>query len=422
MTSKRKFATAIALLGSLSLATASRAATFRIEIDYMVGTHSHQPSAAVIAAVQQMFACQGHTLIVDVSNAVTHYNVLQRNPANCGQSLFSYSGLPNSFGAIKAANFNHVGASPAWHYCIFAHNYEDSSCNTTGSSGLAEGVDDFVVTLGSFSGGTGTTFDQAATLAHEFGHNLGLSHCGNMNCPTNTDNGDPDWVGPYVPNMPSIMSYRYQLAGVQFNMLCNGLTFDEALFKNIDYSHGRMCALNENSLNEIAGTQMQSTDWDCDGTLEAAVAQDINGTNAGWCGSLGNRSTLNDYNEWANIDDGANLVGRSLEDRLRRPETPCITAEEWESVRNDLSQRGSCGQPALATESCISGENMYIGTFFLAEIGTCVLPYDSVIQAQAAAPNNSVYYIKPGTYDETNNSLLNKPGKYFCNTGTAIIR
>jgi hypothetical protein len=87
-----------------------------------------------------------------------------------------------------------------------------------------------------------------------------------------------------------------------------------------------------------------------------------------------------------------------------------------------MSQRGACGQPALAIESCISGENVYIGPLNLIEIGTCILPFDSVIQAQASSPNGSVYYLKPGTYDETNNSLLNKPGKYFCNTGSAIIR
>lgn len=175
MTSRKFCSLAFALAGWLTLAASAPADTFRIEIDYMVGAHSHQPSAAVIAAVQQMFACQGHTLIVDVSNSVTHYNTLRRNPGNCGQSLFTYSGSADSFGAIKAANFDHAGASPAWHYCIFAHNYEDTTCSASGSSGLAEGVNDFVVTLGSFTGGIGTEFDQAATLAHEFGHNLGLS-------------------------------------------------------------------------------------------------------------------------------------------------------------------------------------------------------------------------------------------------------
>ena len=46
------------LLAALALGAAAtaNADTFRIEIDYMVGPdHSHEPSATVIAAVQQMF-------------------------------------------------------------------------------------------------------------------------------------------------------------------------------------------------------------------------------------------------------------------------------------------------------------------------------------------------------------------------------
>lgn len=426
-----------ALVAMAAASGVARAETMRIEIDYMVGgspNHSHQPSQAVLDAVVQMFACQGHTLIIEVSNSVTHYNVLQRNPAgtgcaDCNAAFFSYSGESASFGSIKNANFDHAGDSPAWHYCIFAHQYEDSCCSTTTSSGLAEGSsDDFIVSLGAFSNNVGTEFDQAATLAHEFGHNLGLSHCGSMYC--GGDTGDPDYVGPYVPNMPSVMSYRYQLAGVKSNMLFNGLTFDLALFKNIDYSHGRMCTLNENSLSEIAGTQMVSTDFDCDGTIEGGVVvQDLNGGNSGWCSASGNRTSLFDYNEWLNLDDplsgegGGEGGGNGLVElpQIAPIEYSCITAEEATEVAEEIMMRGGGTQPALATESCISGENVYVGTLFIVEAGTCVLPYDSIIQAHNAMPNNSRFYIKPGTYNETNNSLLNKPGYYFCNTGTAII-
>jgi hypothetical protein len=113
---------------------ASNAATFRIEIDYMVGTHSHQPSQLVINAVVQMFACQGHTLIIDVDDAIPHHNVLIRDPDDC-DSFFGYSGAANSFGALKAQFFDHTHAN-GWHYCIFAHNYQDDNCNLCGLSRL----------------------------------------------------------------------------------------------------------------------------------------------------------------------------------------------------------------------------------------------------------------------------------------------
>ena len=41
-----------------------------VEIDWMDnGSHSHQPSTSEIDAVVQMFACQGITLNVDISNS-----------------------------------------------------------------------------------------------------------------------------------------------------------------------------------------------------------------------------------------------------------------------------------------------------------------------------------------------------------------
>ncbi len=404
----------------LLLAGPAVADTFRIEIDYMVGTHSHQPSNAVIQAVQQMFACQGHTLIVQVDDAITHYNVLKRNPANCTQSLFTYSGSADSYGAIKAANFDNNGGG--WHYCIFAHQYQDNTCSTTTSSGLANGSVDFIVTLGAFSGQTGTLFEQAATLAHEFGHNLGLSHCGTMDCGSDTTTAT--YVGPFVPNLPSIMSYRYQLDGVRANLLCTNMTIEAALFKDIDYSHGRMCTLNENNLNENRGTTMSPTDWDCDGTLEASVAQDINGGNNGWCGSTGNLTTMSDYNEWANITDvaGAGTSPQLLSIRSDI-EYSCITLEEYQKFKDEQAGIPGCVQPALSTESCLSSQRMvYVGTLAGVEDGRCVRPYDSLQQAHDAAPNNSVFWLLPGTINEAGSVLLDKPGTYWANGGSAVVQ
>ncbi|MEE9296172.1 MAG: hypothetical protein V3W34_14595 [Phycisphaerae bacterium] len=426
--------------------------TFRIEIDYMgigpnedpdqdpcqgvlADTHDHQPSQLVLDAVIQMFACQGHTLIIDLNtanNVIPHWCVLAADPnADCG-NFFTYQSkaVPNTFAKFKAANFDHAGDPEPWHYCIFGHRQEVSdgdaepTCIPTGSSGRADGGQNFVVTLGGKGpDNTGSEYFQAATIAHEFGHNLGLSHCGIMNC---ANSSDPDYVGPFVPNMPSTMSYRYQLFGLKTRMLFFGLTFDEALFKELDYSHGRMCGLNELDLDEVRGTTMMSVDWDCFGGLENSVIQDINGGGSGWCDADFKYTWQWDYPEWSNLVDGAVLVQRGrpedlLElERRKANQVPCIDVAEWEEISNELGLRG--GGPTLEIEPCISGKNVYIGPTPFESLGTCLQAFTSVQTAHDSSPSNSVFYLVPGTYDEVGSVVLNKRGKYFCKTGAAEIR
>lgn len=416
----RCVAMVLSILCRIPALTAS-ADTFRIEIDYMVGAdHTHEPSPAVISAVQQMFACQGHHLMIEVDDALPHYDVLRRDPGDCSKSLFDYAGSPDSFGALYWEYCDHkFDLEEAWHYCIFAHQYEDDTCNTTTSSGLAQVAGEvFIVTLGGFAGQTGTPYQQAATLAHEFGHNLGLLHCGTMEC---SDSSDPAFVDDYTPNLPSIMSYRYQLAGVYNQMVCLGLTVPEAPFKNLDYSHGRMCGLDENNLSESFGTGMARTDWDCDGSLGGIVAQDISGNGLGgtWCGSTGNRTLLWDYDEWSNIVDYATTQAKEMRPVPR--EVSCITAEEWQRVKVELKAQGGCPDPTLMIEPCLSGWNVYIGSGAI-PIGSCCFPISSVRVAHDSSPDGSVFYITPGTYDEHSTLLLTKPGIYFCHYGTAILK
>lgn len=409
---KPLIALTITLATGLLAPSPGRAATFKIEIDYMVSAgHSHRPSQAVIDAVVQMFACQNHTLIIDVDDALPHYNVLRRDPDNCGGSLFDYDGEAASFGSLRDTYFDRIN-DLSWNYCIFAHQYEDANCNTTGSSGLGQLPGRyFVVTLGSFSGQVGTPFDQAATLAHEFGHNLGLTHCGVPNC---------DADGNYNPILPSIMSYRYQLAGVATNVLCNNIAPPEAIFKDIDYSDGRMCDQNELALNENNGTFMLPVDWDCDGTFEASVVQDIGGDNDGWCGDATGLSLLEDTNEWSAV-----ALYAELRDRGELPppkEVSCITAEEWAQMQAEMNARGSCAQPALQTETCRSGRNVFVTTGAGFGVGWCTSPIRGVQNAQSLATPGSAYFLRPGDYNESGVTTLNKNGVWMCNTGVATIR
>jgi hypothetical protein len=396
---------------------------FNIEIDYMVDTdHTHKPNQAEIDAVVQMFACQGYTLNVEISDQLTHYDVLVRDPLCL--VFFEYVGEDASFGRIKLNNFDHNG-QPGWHYCIFGHDYEGANCQVTGSSGLAESPGgNLIVTLGSFSNQIGTPFDRAATLAHEFGHNLGLSHCGGG------DSGGPspgscNNVGDNPPNLGSIMSYYYQLNGVRSGQLCHGLSFDEAaLFKEIDYSHGTMCTLNEAALDELFGTGMMGVDWNCSGQITGVRAQDLDWppNSSTWCGATGGLQTLFDFDEWAFIDSTAAATASGS--IPPGPAVSCITAHEVEQHRTTA---GHCPQPTLRTESCEGRRMMYLQPSGSGSPnGNCDAPFNNVQSAHDAAPDGSVLFFRAGYYGQSGPIVLTKPLKIFSTPtttdSTAVIQ
>ncbi|MHC4696036.1 MAG: zinc metalloprotease [Planctomycetota bacterium] len=390
------------LIATATLGSRARADTFNIEIDYMVKTgadaHSHQPTTDEVNAVIQMFACQGHTLNIVVDDALPHYNAIPREPPDCG-TVFGYSGEPGSWGQLKADYFDHAGQG-GWHYCIFAHRYEylndDGDCVPSGSSGLAElGGDDLIVSLGGWTDDIGTPWDRAGTLAHEFGHNLGLHHCGDMSCGS---------VGPRPLNVASVMSYYYQLSGVRANLECQGLTHVGAsLFKNLDFSHGTMCTLYEGALWEFFGTGMMSVDWNCNGTIAGTPAQDLNGWAPNSCGADTGLQILSDYNEWANIYDTTRDRDAQL-DNL--PESSCITLEEIDAYRAD---RAWCPQPAAVPEACEGSFMYYVSTNGdPSNSGDCSSPRRNLMDAYGTAPYGSVIYLAPGTYDEVTPLTLDK--------------
>ncbi len=397
-------------------ASAQPPSVINVEIDWMVDStpgniHSHIPNQAEINAVVQMFACHGITLNVQLSTGVAHVNVLQTDP-NDTTNFFGYTG-PNSFGAIKNANFNNTGGG--WHYCLFAHNYTDSAGRPTGgSSGLAETgapgqvADDFVVTLGSFSGQVGTAWDRAGTFAHELGHNLGLRHAGNM---------DASIAGTNTPSVPSIMTYFFQLAGVKANLECQGLTFPgQNLFKNLDYSNGVGCTLDENNLNESFGSGMRSVDWNCNGVVVGTAARDISNasTRAGWCGANGARTILTDYDEWSNIrnyfpaTDGSTVAATTIS---------CITAREAEEY---TKVTGGCPQPSIANENCVAARMLYVRTGSGSGTGTCSNAFFGFNTAYAAVVNGDILYFAGGTFPTGGQVRLDRPCILVAPSGAII--
>ncbi|OLF17655.1 hypothetical protein BU204_10590 [Actinophytocola xanthii] len=160
----------------------------------------------------------GIDLVVEVSNTLPEQEVLS---------------MPEDFDAIKAdpANFD-PARDPYVHYNIWGHQY-DTGLGPTGSSGLAWFSDDqdFLVSLGGFAGGNGTTRHQAGTFVHELGHTLGLAH------------GGGDGVN-HKPNYLSAMNYNFQLSGLK------DLTTGESL---VAYSDETLPTLDAGALDEPAG-------------------------------------------------------------------------------------------------------------------------------------------------------------------------
>ncbi|MFP2924056.1 hypothetical protein ACLESO_02325 [Pyxidicoccus sp. 3LG] len=167
--------------------------------------------------------------------------------------------------------------APFFHYGLIANQYDGGF-----SSGLSRGIPghDFMVTLGNWSTPGGTEQQQAGTIMHELGHNIGLQHGGNegMN---------------YKANYLSVMSYMYQLNGLRVDGT-NGV---------VDYSRLRVAAVNEPFLNELTafapfaptteadlarygvringslrtGTASANLDFNGNGVIQAGVvAQDLN--------------------------------------------------------------------------------------------------------------------------------------------------
>jgi hypothetical protein len=117
--------------------------------------------------------------------------------------------------------------APYFHYLLVANQYDGG-----GSSGKSRGIPghDFLMTLGNWSTPGGTVQQQAGTIMHELGHNLGLMHGGNEDLNRK-------------PNYLSIMSYTYQLGGLRVNGT-SGV---------VDYSRVRIASVSEGAVNEVNG-------------------------------------------------------------------------------------------------------------------------------------------------------------------------
>ncbi|HEX6163369.1 MAG TPA: Calx-beta domain-containing protein, partial [Vicinamibacterales bacterium] len=270
------------------------------------GAHTHRPTQAMIDRVSAAFAASplnnpdgttGITLIHDFGQGgVFSGGTVVAHAANI-------AGGVNGADFINTKNANFAAnRSGYFHYVLMAHWYTDS----LGSSGQAElPGDDLIVTLGCYF----STNNVANTIMHEAGHNFNIRHGGNENC---------NWK----PNYNSVMNYRFQFPGVDTS--CNAVG-NSGETNVLDFSRGTRIALNENGLNENAGTcGATPIDWNFSGTFTSGLVYDLNRSSSNPNGSTGVDNfgcsaalqTLNDHNDWANLSftgiadaDGNSLLG-----------------------------------------------------------------------------------------------------------------
>lgn len=265
------------------------------------GAHSHAPSSAAMTRVEAVYA-QAPITNPDGSTGIhLVQDAGQGGALSGGNRIDANANLPGTFDAthaqIKSANFDARRAG-IFHYVLLAHRYNGNS----NSSGYAEIVgDDALVTLQCH----GTVDNQARTIVHELGHNLGLHHGGYEAC-----NGKP--------NYNSLMNYRYQFVGLDARCQANGDGRTDG------YSLGNRVSIDEAAVDEAQGVcGNPAIDWNGNGSVETGIALDLNPQFAAECG--GSLRTISDFDDWANIT----LLGlRDASGQLKsiKQETGCAGA------------------------------------------------------------------------------------------------
>ncbi len=335
-----------------------------VEIDWMAAgpgeVESHQPKSQALDIVTEAFANAPVNNPDGLTGINVHFDYGQGGQFNGGNMLGHDDNLTflfDDFYEIKTANFD-MARSRVFHYCIFGHAHSSST-----SSGYSISTPynvpsyDLVVTLGGWSSNPGTIEQQAGTLLHELGHNLGLDHGG-------------DETFNYKPNYLSVMNYFFQVSGI----------FADGSWGHIDLSRYALGDLDESALEEAAGISGgpgvpvlgssyscgapidrrdiadvgAAIDWDCNGNASGTGAvADINGD-----GSL---TILGGAHDWDNlIFDGrpATAKGTSKSPQPDRDFADELTEETYVEF---CRRRGDADNSGLIT---ISDAVFVIGYIF----------------------------------------------------------
>ena len=287
-----------------------------VEIDWMEdASHSHRPSQAVIDTIVATFAAAGHEIIIDVSNAIPHEDVIA--VANSPSSSPQIQSIANQ-------HFNNINDG-RYYYSIWGHNYSFNG-QFTGSSGIGDLPGRVhLVTLGNFPNQVGTPEHQVGTFIHEFGHNIGQRHGG-------VDNGH------WKPNYISVMNYHFQLAGIGPGLVALGLANSGAGFDDFSFSNGQQIDLDENNLDESVGVGLgRAVDWNCDGNIQSGVATDLQAQD--WCQANTGLNLLTDFDNWSDLRPFLRTASSSRAgtlDHSAHSSGPCMSWAEHRSMYNRI--------------------------------------------------------------------------------------
>lgn len=321
-----------------------------LELDFLAvaGGHTHAPLQNAIRRVVQAFTnapvgnvdgTSGIQLHVDVGPIYGVGTVVTvagpgvtgtfgdygggNSISEAGNTIVDWDGATGNpatnFFTLKNLNANR---NPIFRYGIFAHQTNFRAASNDCTSGWAKGIPgvNFIVSLGGTgppagsrpcwgvdAGGqsVGTELEQAGTLMHEFGHDLGLDH------------GGGDGINA-KPNYLSVMNYAFQP--------CTVTTIGASVPGGCDYSRLLLpgpAGLNENSLDECQNIDngtlgLGPLNWNGNGLIEGAsncqppnnsnVSANINGD---FVDTNGNgtqdpneaniQTVLNGFQDWAAI-------------------------------------------------------------------------------------------------------------------------
>jgi len=290
-----------------------------VEIDYMTG---HMPSSAAINSVVAAFGIapvrgvpggplNGIALHVITDERIAHTNLIAYDT---GTPSFlslktSYFGTSTERASVAPADVQKLleAKRQFFHYAMFIH--QDTNALSGSGYGDRPGNDIVISLGGGFVGHVGSNDQQAGTLMHELGHNLGLDHGGN-----NADN--------CKPNYPSVMNYLFQ-----FDKDNGGYVPARPLdFSRTTYAQIVQSALREDIVSMSGSPARNSTiggfdgshpipvgftptvnatgtkiDWNRNGLAAGTYSQNVNYFALGGCDTNTGTPTLTSFSDWTNL-------------------------------------------------------------------------------------------------------------------------